>query len=192
MLRRPPRLLQVARLLRESFLFPASVAENVAYGRPEATRAQIEAAVRAANAEEVVSRLPEGYDTVVGERGATLSGGQRQRLSIARALLTDAPVLILDEPTSALDAEVESHIVEALRRLQHGRTTVIIAHRLSTIRNADKIVVLKDGEIVEQGTHAELLSRGGAYAGLYRAQFGGAVEDAGSPNAVTAADTEGV
>jgi ABC-type multidrug transport system fused ATPase/permease subunit len=155
----------------------------VAYGRPEATRAQVEAAARAANAEEFVSRLPEGYDTVVGERGATLSGGQRQRLSIARALLTDAPVLILDEPTSALDAGTESLIVEALRRLQSGRTTLIIAHRLSTIRTADKIIVLKDGEIVEQGTHSELLIRGGAYAGLYQAQFGGTPEVSVNGNA---------
>jgi ATP-binding cassette subfamily B protein/subfamily B ATP-binding cassette protein MsbA len=164
---------QVALVPQEPFLFPSTVAENIAYGRPDATREQIEAAARAANADEFVSQLPEGYDTVLGERGATLSGGQRQRLSIARALLTDAPVLILDEPTSALDAGAEHLIVEALRRLQHGRTTLIIAHRLSTIRNADAIAVVKDGEVVEQGTHAELMSRNrGAYAGLYQAQFG--------------------
>jgi ATP-binding cassette subfamily B protein/subfamily B ATP-binding cassette protein MsbA len=172
---------QVSVVLQEPFLFAASVAENVSYGRPEATREQVESACRAANADEFVCRLPEGYDTVVGERGATLSGGQRQRLSIARALLRDAPVLILDEPTSALDAETEHLIGEALRRLEQGRTTFIIAHRLSTIRAADKIIVLKDGVITEEGTHAELLARGGLYADLYQAQFGGEVRGDSAP-----------
>jgi ATP-binding cassette subfamily B protein/subfamily B ATP-binding cassette protein MsbA len=163
---------QVALVLQEPFLFPASVAENVAYGRPEATRAQVEAAARAANAEEFVSRLPEGYDTVVGERGATLSGGQRQRLSIARALLTDAPVLILDEPTSALDAGTESLILQAMERLTQDRTTFIIAHRFSTVRRADKIVVLDRGQVVECGTHEQLLAAGQLYARLYELQVG--------------------
>jgi ATP-binding cassette subfamily B protein/subfamily B ATP-binding cassette protein MsbA len=144
--------------------------------------------VRAANAEEFVTKLEGGYDAVVGERGATLSGGQRQRLSIARALLTDAPVLILDEPTSALDAGTEELILQAMARLTAGRTTFIVAHRFSSIRNADRIVVLHDGEVIEQGTHAELLNRGGAYARLYRAQFG---PDAAPQQAVTSPATEG-
>jgi ABC-type multidrug transport system fused ATPase/permease subunit len=131
----------------------------------------VEAAARAANADEFITRIPGGYDAVVGERGATLSGGQRQRLSIARALLRDAPVLILDEPTSALDAGTEGLILQALQRLEAGRTTLIIAHRLSTIRAADKIVVINDGAVEEEGSHAELLARGGTYAKLYHAQF---------------------
>ena len=148
---------QVAIVLQEPFLLPFSIAENIAYGQPDATHGQIVAAAVAANADEFIQRLPEGYDTVIGERGATLSGGQRQRLSIARALLKDAPILILDEPTSALDNKTETLILEALERLMVSRTTFIIAHRLSTIRNADWIVVLKDGKIVEQGTPAELI-----------------------------------
>jgi ATP-binding cassette subfamily B protein/subfamily B ATP-binding cassette protein MsbA len=163
---------QVSLVLQEPFLFPLSVAENIAYGRPDATREQIVAAARAANADEFIDRLPEGYDTVIGHRGATLSGGQRQRLSIARALLRDAPVLILDEPTSALDAETERLILQALRRLMDGRTTFIIAHRFSTVRRADKIVVLDGGEVVETATHDELLARGGLYARLYELQAG--------------------
>jgi ATP-binding cassette subfamily B protein/subfamily B ATP-binding cassette protein MsbA len=160
----------VALVLQEPFLFPISIAENIAYGRPDATRAQIEAAARAANALAFIERLPKGYDTVVGERGATLSGGERQRLSIARALLIDAPILILDEPTSALDAETESLLLEALGRLTARRTTLIVAHRLSTIRNADRIIVLSNGEIAETGSHDELLRRGGLYADFYNAR----------------------
>ena len=163
---------QVALVLQEPFLFPVSVAENIAYGRPGASRAEVEAAARAAGAHEFVADLPEGYDTVVGERGATLSGGERQRLAIARAILKDAPILILDEPTSALDAETEGAVLAALERLAAGRTTLVIAHRLSTVRRADRIVVLRDGAIAEEGTHAELLARGGLYARLHRLQAG--------------------
>jgi ATP-binding cassette subfamily B protein/subfamily B ATP-binding cassette protein MsbA len=163
---------QIAVVLQEPFLFPLSIAENIAYGRPEATRDQIVAAARTANAHPFVERLPQGYDTVIGERGATLSGGERQRLSIARALLKDAPILILDEPTSALDAETERELLDALERLMAGRTTFIIAHRLSTVRRADCIVVLKDGQISERGRHDELLRKGTLYAHLYNIQFG--------------------
>jgi ATP-binding cassette subfamily B protein/subfamily B ATP-binding cassette protein MsbA len=163
---------QVALVLQEPFLFPCSVAENIAYGRPGASRAEVEAAARAANAAAFIERLPKGYDTLLGERGATLSGGERQRLAIARALLRDAPILILDEPTSALDAETEGLLLEALQRLMRGRTTLLIAHRLSTIRNADRIVVVDEGQIAETGTHEELLQRGGLYARLHEIQFG--------------------
>ncbi len=163
---------QVALVLQEPFLFPLTVAENIAYGRPAATRAEVEAAARAANAHPFIARLPDGYDTVVGERGATLSGGERQRLAIARALLKDAPILILDEPTSALDAATEALLLEALARLMAGRTTFIIAHRLSTIRDADRIVVLHDGRVAEAGSHHELLAQGGAYARLHHLQSG--------------------
>ena len=158
-------------VLQEPFIFPLSVADNIAYGRPDATRAEIEAAAVAANAEAFIRLLPGGFDAVVGERGATLSGGEKQRLSIARALLKDAPILILDEPTSALDARTEMLLLDALRRLMRGRTTFVIAHRLSTIRDADRILVLDHGVIVEQGRHAELMTLGGLYAGFYHQQM---------------------
>ena len=158
---------QVAMVLQEPFLLPLTIAENIAYGQPDATQEQIVATAVAANAEEFIQKLPEGYDTVIGERGATLSGGQRQRLSIARALLKDAPILILDEPTSALDNKTEALILEALERLMANRTTFIIAHRLSTIRNADWIVVLKDGRIVEQGTQNDLIKAKKEYWQFY-------------------------
>jgi len=165
---------RIALVPQESFLFPISVAQNIAFGRPTASAPQIEVAARLANAHEFIANLPQGYDTVVGERGATLSGGERQRLSIARALLKDAPVLVLDEPTSALDARTESLLVEALGRLMKGRTTFIIAHRLSTIRNADRIVVLSAGRVIEEGTHQELIRLGGTFAELYAFQLGAA------------------
>jgi ATP-binding cassette subfamily B protein/subfamily B ATP-binding cassette protein MsbA len=162
---------QVALVLQEPFLFPLSIAENIAYGHPQATLAQIEAAAHTANAHEFIDDLPQGYQTVIGERGATLSGGERQRLSIARALLKNAPILILDEPTSALDAQTEALLLEALERLMKDRTTFIIAHRLSTIRRASRIVVLEEGCVVETGTHDELLALGKTYAKLHRLQF---------------------
>ena len=152
---------QVAMVLQESFLFPFSIAENIAYGRPEASQEEIVAAAIAANADEFIHKLPEGYDTIIGERGATLSGGQRQRLSIARALLKDAPILILDEPTSALDAETETLLLRAIERLMANRTTFIVAHRLSTIRNADRIAVLEDGKIVNNYARQEWLEHQG-------------------------------
>jgi ATP-binding cassette, subfamily B, bacterial len=161
---------QVAMVLQEAFLFPISIAENIRYGRPDASREQIIEAARAANAHEFIERLPASYDTVVGERGATLSGGERQRIAIARALLKDAPILILDEPTSALDAESEKAVLDALERLTGGRTTLLIAHRLSTALRANRIVVLQEGAISESGSHQELLARGGIYAGFYAAQ----------------------
>lgn len=164
---------QVALVSQEAFLLPMSIADNIALGRPAASRGEIEAAARAANAHQFISLLPEGYDTIIGEHGATFSGGERQRLSIARALLKDAPILILDEPTSALDAGTEALLLEALERLMNGRTTFIVAHRLSTIRNSTRIVVLEGGQVAETGSHEELLRRGGMYAHLHDLQFGG-------------------
>jgi len=161
----------MALVLQEPVLFGATIAENIAYGRPWATFEEILEAAQAAGAHGFITALPHGYDTAIGERGVTLSGGQRQRLSIARAFLKNAPILILDEPTSALDAETEAALLETLRRLMRGRTTLIIAHRLSTVRDADRIVVLHDGSIVESGTQADLLARGQAYARLHRLQF---------------------
>lgn len=162
---------QVALVLQDPFLFPMSVTENLTFGRPDATPEQVHAAAKAANAHDFITALPEGYEADIGERGATLSGGEKQRLAIARALLKDAPILILDEPTSALDARTEAMLLAALERLMAGRTTFIIAHRLSTIRKADRIVVLEGGAIVEQGRHEDLVRRGGLYSRLYRQQM---------------------
>lgn len=167
---------QVAVVLQEPFLLPLSVAENIAYGRPEARLEELVAAAEAAQADDFIRELPEGYDTVIGERGATLSGGQRQRLAIARALLKDAPVLILDEPTSALDAETEASLLDALDRLMEGRTTFVVAHRLSAIRRADRIAVLEGGCVVEQGSVEELLASRGRYHRLLQLQAGGRQE----------------
>jgi ABC-type multidrug transport system fused ATPase/permease subunit len=161
---------QFSIVLQDPFILPLSVADNIAYGQPDATREQVLNAARAANADRFIRALPEAYDTVVGERGATLSGGERQRIAIARALLKDAPILILDEPTASLDAETESDIMDALNRLMKGRTTFIIAHRFSTIRAADRIVVLEQGQLVESGTHEQLMDARGAYRRMYDAQ----------------------
>ncbi|MFZ4709438.1 MAG: ABC transporter ATP-binding protein [Zwartia sp.] len=157
-------------VLQEPFLFFGTIAENIAYGKPEATRSEIVAAARAARAHEFILRLPQGYDSLVGERGQALSGGERQRISIARALLIDPRILILDEATSSVDTTTEMEIQEALDNLIQGRTTIAIAHRLSTLRKADRLVVLDRGEIVEIGNHDDLLARGGAYHDLYQAQ----------------------
>jgi ATP-binding cassette subfamily B protein/subfamily B ATP-binding cassette protein MsbA len=155
---------------QEVFLFDGSVRENIAYGRIQATEDEVLDAARRANADEFIRRLPEGYDTLIGERGVKLSGGQRQRLSIARALLADPQILILDEATSSLDTESEQLIQASLDELLRDRTTFVIAHRLSTITHADIIVVLESGVIVEQGTHFELLRRGGRYADMVARQ----------------------
>ena len=165
---------QIAFVLQDPFLLPMSVAENIAYGRPGASPEQIVEAAIAASADKFIRKLPAGYDTVIGERGATLSAGQRQRLSIARALLKDAPILILDEPTSALDAQTEAELLAALARLFKGRTSFVIAHRLSTVRNADRIVVMDGGRVAEEGTHEELLRHGALYARFYELQGGNA------------------
>jgi len=161
---------QVSLVLQEPFLLPLTVAENIAYGRPDADRDEIIAAAVAANADEFIRQLPAGYDTALAEGGATLSGGQKQRLAIARALLKNAPILILDEPTSALDIQTEALFLQALERLMQDRTTFVIAHRLSTIRNADRILVLEDGRVAELGTHQELMLANGSYARFYALQ----------------------
>lgn len=171
----------VAVVLQETFLFNTTVRENIAFGKPDATEEEIVAAARAANADEFIRQLPNGYDTEIGERGVRLSGGQKQRLALARAILTNPRVLILDEATSSVDAEAEYLIQQALQEVLKGRTALIIAHRLSTIRNADKIIALEGGRIREVGNHCELLRRGGLYSQLYRRQVemavaGGEVE----------------
>jgi subfamily B ATP-binding cassette protein MsbA len=163
---------------QETILFHDTVRSNIAYGRTDASQAEVEAAARAANAHEFISQLPEGYDTVLGEKGTRLSGGQRQRIAIARALLRNPPILILDEATSALDTESERLVQEAIEQLMEERTVLVIAHRLSTVRRADQILVLDAGRIVERGTHDELVSRGGLYRRLYDMQFGAENESA--------------
>ena len=162
---------QIGLVPQETMLFNASIRENILYGRLDATDEEIELAAKAANAEEFILQLPQGYDTLVGDRGNSLSGGQRQRIAIARAILKDPRILILDEATSALDTESEKIVQVALERLMEGRTSIVIAHRLSTIRDADKIVVIDHGRIVEEGTHTGLLNKGGLYAHLHAVQF---------------------
>jgi subfamily B ATP-binding cassette protein MsbA len=162
---------QISFVLQENLLFRATVWQNIAYGKPEASRDEIIAAARLANADEFITKMPEGYDTIVGERGVTLSGGQRQRIAIARAVIRNAPILILDEPTSNLDAASEELVFEALGRLMKGKTSIVIAHRLATVKKADVIFALDKGSIVEHGTHEELLKRNGLYAGLHEIQF---------------------
>jgi ATP-binding cassette subfamily B protein len=168
---------QISFVLQDTLLFRATIWENIAYGKPDASRKEIEDAAQLANAHEFIEKMPEGYDTMVGERGLSLSGGQRQRIAIARAIVRDTPILILDEPTSGLDAASEQSVIEALDRLMKGRTTLLIAHHLGTIRHADCIFVVKDSELVERGTHDELLAAGGTYAELHKIQTSQGVEE---------------
>jgi subfamily B ATP-binding cassette protein MsbA len=161
---------QISFVLQDTLLFRAPIWENIAYGKPQASRGEIIRAAEVANAHEFIEKMPEGYDTMLGERGVTLSGGQRQRIAIARAVIRDTPILVLDEPTTGLDAESEAAVIEALERLMKNRTTVLIAHHLGTIQHADIIFVVNDSELVEQGTHEELLAKGGVYADLYKTQ----------------------
>jgi ATP-binding cassette, subfamily B, bacterial MsbA len=162
---------QIALVTQETVLFNDTVLHNISYGKPEATQAEVESAAKIAFAHDFIMELPQGYQTIVGERGVFLSGGQRQRLAIARSLLVDAPLLILDEATSALDAESERFVQRAIANLVRNRTTIVIAHRLSTVRRADTIVVMEAGRIIETGSHEELLARGGQYKKLYELQF---------------------
>jgi subfamily B ATP-binding cassette protein MsbA len=161
---------QISFVLQDTLLFRAPVWQNIAYGRPEARRAEVERAAEQANADEFIKEMPEGYDTMVGERGVTLSGGQRQRIAIARAMIRDAPILILDEPTAGLDAQTEKAIMEALERLMKNKTSIVIAHHLETILRADTIFVMKDHELVEHGSHGELLAADGVYSALFKVQ----------------------
>ena len=169
---------QIGYVLQDTALFRGTILENLAFGRPQATREEIIAAAKLANADEFIQSMPKGYDTLVGERGSTLSGGQRQRIGIARVMLRDSPILLLDEPTAALDSETEKVVIEALERLMKGRTVIAIAHRLSTIRDADQILVISHGAVAESGTHNELIALGKVYASLHRTQFEQAVSRA--------------
>jgi ATP-binding cassette subfamily B protein/subfamily B ATP-binding cassette protein MsbA len=163
---------QIAMVLQPPVLFPVTIRKNIAYGRPEASLDEVIAAAKVAQVHDFIEQLPKKYDTIVGEQASNLSEGQKLRLTIARGVLLDAPILILDEPTSSVDPETESLIMEGLEHLMEGRTTFIIAHRLSTVRQADAILVVRDGRIVEQGGFTELLRRRGVFASMYRTQFG--------------------
>ena len=158
-------------VLQDSWLFASTVHDNIAYGRPDATREQVEEAARRARADKFIRQLPQGYDTVIGEDGGSFSQGQRQLLCIARVMLTDPAILLLDEATSSIDTRTELQVQAAFDELMHGRTSFVVAHRLSTIRNADCILVMRDGRIIERGTHEELLSLHGFYSSLYESQF---------------------
>ena len=168
---------QISFVLQEALLFRATVAQNIAYGKPEATEEEIIRAARLANADEFIDRMPEGYDTMIGERGVTLSGGQRQRITIARAIIRNAPILVLDEPSAGLDSASEKLVFDALANLMTGKTSIVIAHRLATVRRADIIFVIDKGHVIESGTHQELLARGGLYSRLYELQFRGEEEE---------------
>jgi ATP-binding cassette subfamily B protein len=156
---------------QETYLFHDTIAANLRYAKPDATQDEIEEAARAANIHDMISKLADGYETIVGERGYRLSGGEKQRIAIARVLLEDPKILVLDEATSHLDSRSEALIQEALEKVREGRTSIVIAHRLSTVRAADQILVIDDGEIVERGTHASLVQANGLYASLYKTQF---------------------
>ena len=162
---------QIGYVLQETVLFRGTILENIAFGRPQATKEEVIAAAKLANADEFISRMPLGYDTLVGERGSTLSGGQRQRIGIARVMVRNSPILLLDEPTAALDSESERLVIDALEKLMKGKTVIAIAHRLSTIRDADQIIVIDGGVVAENGTHDQLMARNGLYAELHRTQF---------------------
>ncbi|CAN5595448.1 ABC transporter ATP-binding protein [soil metagenome] len=162
---------QIGYVLQETVLFRGTIFENIAFGRPSATREEVVAAAKLANADEFIARMPLGYDTLVGERGSTLSGGQRQRIGIARVMVRNSPILLLDEPTAALDSESEKLVIDALQKLMEGKTVIAIAHRLSTIRNASQIIVIAEGVVAENGTHDQLIARNGIYAELHRTQF---------------------
>ncbi|WP_141720056.1 ATP-binding cassette domain-containing protein, partial [Rhizobium sp. YK2] len=168
---------RIAIVPQDTTIFAASIHDNIAFGRPGASRDEVRAAAIAAQADEFISRLEMGYDTQVGERGVTLSGGQRQRVAIARAILKNAPILLLDEATSALDAESETLVQKALEGLMEARTTLVIAHRLATVLKADRILVLDQGRIIEEGTHQSLIRHGGIYAKLARLQFDAGIEE---------------
>jgi ABC-type multidrug transport system fused ATPase/permease subunit len=171
---------QIGYVLQDTVLFRGTILDNIAFGRPDATKEEIIAAAKLANAHDFISEMPLGYDTMVGNRGSTLSGGQRQRIGIARVMVRNNPILLLDEPTAALDSESEKLVIDALEKLMKGKTVIAIAHRLSTIRNADRIVVIMGGVVAEQGSHDELMARNGIYAELHRTQF-----DAGSDKIVS-------
>ena len=162
---------QIGYVLQDTVLFHGTIYENIAFGNPQAIREDIIAAAKLANADEFISRMPQGYDTPVGERGSTLSGGQRQRIGIARVMVRNNPILLLDEPTAALDSESEKLVIDALEKLMKNKTVIAIAHRLTTIRDADQIIVISGGVVAESGSHDQLLQKNGIYADLYRTQF---------------------